>query len=61
MVFGSDQGFPATIDLASDADLVIQGAAAYDRSGFSVSGAGDVNGDGIDDLIIGAPCRPERP
>ena len=54
MVFGRDQGFPATIDLASDADLIIQGAAAGDRSGFSVSGAGDVDGDGIDDLIIGA-------
>ena len=54
MVFGSDQGFPATIDLATDADLTIQGAAAYDRSGSSVSGAGDVDGDGIDDLIIGA-------
>ena len=61
VVFGSDQGFPATIDLASDADLIIQGAAADDHSGFSVSGAGDVNGDGIDDLIIGAPEPPERP
>ena len=56
VVFGSDQGFPATIDLASDADLIIQGAAALDFSGYSVSGAGDVDGDGIDDLIIGAPC-----
>ena len=54
VVFGSDQGLPATIDLATDADLIIQGAAADDCSGFSVSGAGDVNGDGIDDLIIGA-------
>ena len=55
VVFGTDQGFPATIDLATDADLIIQGAAADDYSGRSVSGAGDVNGDGIDDLIIGAP------
>jgi hypothetical protein len=55
VVFGADEGFPATIDLASDADLIIQGVAgAYERSGHSVSGAGDVNGDGIDDLIIGA-------
>ena len=42
------------IDLATDAELTIEGAAADDRSGHSVSGAGDVNGDGIDDLIIGA-------
>ena len=48
------RAFRATIDLASDADLIIQGAAAYDHSGRSVSGAGDVDGDGIDDLIIGA-------
>jgi hypothetical protein len=54
VVFGSDQGFPAIIDLATEADLTIQGAAAGDSSGYSVSGAGDVDGDGIDDLIIGA-------
>ena len=34
---------------------MLTGIDAYDDSGYSVSGAGDVNGDGIDDLIIGAP------
>src|ERR671932_545109 len=34
--------------------FAINGIAAYDQSGFSVSSAGDVNGDGFDDLIIGA-------
>ena len=34
--------------------FAINGIAADDYSGSSVSSAGDVNGDGIDDLIIGA-------
>ena len=31
----------------------LDGAAAYDRSGRSVSNAGDINGEGFDDVIIG--------
>ena len=34
--------------------FILNGFDAYDRAGFSVSSAGDVNGDGYDDLIIGA-------
>jgi hypothetical protein len=36
------------------ADLVMTGEAEGDYFGYSVSGAGDVNGDGYDDVIAGA-------
>src|SRR5262245_26428423 len=58
VVFGKASGFAAEIDLAAVAagngGFVIHGQDVNDESGFSVSSAGDVNGDGFDDLIIGA-------
>ncbi len=57
VVFGSAAGLPASLDLStlSGANgLVLNGIDASDQSGYSVSGAGDFNGDGIDDVIIGA-------
>ena len=41
-------------DLNGSNGFAINGIAAGDQSGRSVSSAGDVNGDGIDDLIMGA-------
>jgi hypothetical protein len=58
VVFGSASGFPAVFPLASllaaDGGLLLAGAESFDRAGWSVSGAGDVNQDGIDDVILGA-------
>jgi hypothetical protein len=42
-----------TLDL-SDADLKLVGEHRFDSAGRSVSGAGDVDGDGRDDVMIGA-------
>ena len=65
VVFGSASGFGSpdasgrqVIDLSTltaAQGFIIQGDAGGDRAGFSISSAGDVNGDGFDDLIVGAP------
>jgi hypothetical protein len=38
----------------ANADAIFSGENANDEAGFSVAGGGDVNGDGVDDLLIGA-------
>ena len=58
VVFGGNAvGSTGSIDLSNlngSDGFVLNGITANDRSGRSVSGAGDINGDGLDDLIIGA-------
>ena len=57
VVFGKASGFATNLDLSTldgTNGFKLNGVAADDRSGISVSGADDVNGDGFDDLIIGA-------
>jgi len=40
---------------AAEADAMLEGSAADDAAGSAVANAGDVDGDGRDDLLIGAP------
>ena len=57
VVFGKASGFGASFALSSldgSNGFRLDGASADDRSGFSVASAGDVNGDGFADLIVGA-------
>ena len=46
---------------AGQGGFAADGQAAYDRAGFAVSGAGDVDGDGFSDIIIGAPLADTAP
>ncbi len=64
IIFGSPNGFPAVYPLSyllpsgggdGSAGFVMRGANPLDALGSAVSDAGDVNGDGIDDLLVGAP------
>jgi hypothetical protein len=58
VVFGKPSGFAAAFDLSAldgANGFRIDGVAADDRSGLSATSAGDINGDGFTDMIIGAP------
>jgi hypothetical protein len=55
VVFGRDDGVaPSLPDLLVDAGLVIDGEHHGDFSGAALSPAGDMNGDGLADLAVGA-------
>jgi hypothetical protein len=53
VIFGR-QDLPATIDPSSGVDVLFIGAEQRDRLGAAV-GAGDINGDGQEDLLLAAP------
>ena len=58
VLFGQHGGWPAVFDLTTlngRNGFAVEGINAGDRLGESVSTAGDINGDGRTDLVLGAP------
>ena len=58
LIFGHKGSWDASMDtrqLDGSNGVVIKGAAEGDASGYAISAAGDIDGDGFGDLIIGAP------
>lgn len=54
VIFGKASSSPVDLDALGSGGFQINGIGIEDYSGASVSGAGDVNGDGLADLIVGA-------
>ena len=59
LVFGSTLISGTNFSLPQDADLVFTGEYPGDSVGEAVSSAGDVDGDGLSDILIGAPENSE--
>jgi len=58
LILGRPSGWSIDVML-SNADASFQGEAMEDRAGYSVSGAGDVDGDGLADFVVGATTSGE--
>jgi chitodextrinase len=60
LLFGRDQTNPTTqplasiMDMATVPDVVLNGQGAGDSAGFSVALGGDLNGDSVPDILVGA-------
>ncbi|WP_445710218.1 T9SS type A sorting domain-containing protein [Flavobacterium sp.] len=57
IIFGSSVPYPSPFDLSTldgSNGFTVDGVAYDERRGATITGPGDINGDGIDDLIIGS-------
>ncbi|HEX8257135.1 MAG TPA: hypothetical protein VF589_05850, partial [Allosphingosinicella sp.] len=62
ILFGKSAGL-GDVDLATldpDEGFLIEGGLAFGKAGWSAASAGDVNGDGFDDVIVGQPNLPSE-
>ena len=53
LILGKTAGWSTNVSLAQ-ADASFRGVTKDEMAGFPVAGAGDVNGDGLDDFLVGA-------
>ncbi|MGA1819483.1 MAG: putative Ig domain-containing protein [Thermoplasmatota archaeon] len=58
LFMGKEEGWSNPIGV-SNADTIFQSATGYDYMGETVSGGGDLNGDGFDDIVISATRNSE--
>ncbi|MFL5868405.1 MAG: Calx-beta domain-containing protein, partial [Thermoleophilaceae bacterium] len=64
VLYGKPTGATVTLNntaIAAADGFLIKGAAPFDLAGASVAGAGDVNGDLVDDVLVGAPQPLDTP
>jgi len=54
VIFGKASGWARNVSLGSTAGASFAGDDAFDLAGYSVAGVGDVNGDGVGDILVGA-------
>jgi hypothetical protein len=61
VVFGKTTGTPIDLNAVRNGSggFLMEGDYYFCESGFSVSAAGDVNGDGLADLIVGSPLTSQ--
>ena len=55
VVFGTGKRDLGAGSIVAAQGFRIDGAAPFDTAGAAVAGIGDVNGDGLDDVLVGAP------